>query len=131
MNAAFHDLAITQISPPKSITLKDTETITGKVKVVIQNRGQHTETIEDATMLNNLITLQIESLGLCNAPQPTLNLDKLKPFPVAIKPKGKLTVYYYVNFDCANDPVKGTPDYRFSAIVNRATLGGKRDSNPK
>lgn len=80
-------------------------------------------------MLDNLITLQIESLGLCAAPQPTLNLDKLKTFPFAIKPKGKLTVYYYVTFDCANDPAMGTPDYRFSGTVNHAALDGEEDNH--
>ena len=128
VNEGFRNLAIIKISAPKSVTLKGNGIASiGKVKVVIQNRGQHTETIEDATMLNNLITLQIESLGLCTAPQPTLNLDKLKTFPVAIKPKGKLTVTYDVNFDCANDPTRGTPDYRFKGKVNRVALDGKED----
>ncbi|MBP1697609.1 MAG: hypothetical protein H6Q41_2797, partial [Deltaproteobacteria bacterium] len=38
--------------------------------------------------------------------------------------------YYDVTFDCANNPTKGIPDYRFSAVIDRAALDGKEDVNP-
>jgi hypothetical protein len=116
-NAGIYDLAITGITPPKKVTLSSSApSRTSLLKLKIQT---------------NLITVTVESLGACSAPSPILHAGKpQKPFPIILKPGKTLTVYYDVNFDCANDPVKVTPDYRFSAIVNRATMGGKPDSNP-
>ncbi len=89
------------------------------------------EIIEDATILTNLITLTAESLGACPAPLPVLHAGKpQKPFPIAIKPGKTLTVYYDVTFDCANYATKNTPDFRFSAIVNRTAIDDKDDTNP-
>ena len=131
-NAGIYDLAITGITPPKKVTLSSSiPSKTSTLKLKIQNKGPFEETIEDASMLTNLITVTAESLGTCPAPSPILHAGKpQKPFPIILKPGKTLTVYYDVNFDCANDAAQGTPDYRFSAVVNRATLGGKADSNP-
>jgi hypothetical protein len=131
-NAGIYDLAITSIAQPKKITLSSgTPSKTSLLKVKIQNKGPFPEIIEDATMLTNLITLTVESLGTCPAPSPTLHAGKpQKSFPITLKPGKTLTVYYDVTFDCANYPAQGTPDYLFSAIVNRATLDGKEDTNP-
>lgn len=131
-NAGIYDLAITSIAQPKKITLSSgTPSKTSLLKVKIQNKGPFPEIIEDATMLTNLITLTVESLGACPAPSPILHAGKpQKSFPITLKPGKTLTVYYDVTFDCANYPAQGTPDYLFSAIVNRATLDGKEDTNP-
>ncbi|NMC93531.1 MAG: hypothetical protein GYA68_03335, partial [Syntrophorhabdus sp.] len=75
--------------------------------------------------------LTAESLGACPAPLPVLHVGKpQKPFPIAIKPGKTLTVYYDVTFDCANYATKNTPDFRFSAIVNRTAIDDKDDTNP-
>jgi hypothetical protein len=131
-NSGMHDFAITGITPPKKVTLSSSiPSKTSTLKLKIQNKGPFEEIIEDATMLTNLITVTVESLGTCPAPNPILHTGKpQKPFPITVKPGKTLTVYYDVSFDCANDPAQGTPDYRFSAVVNRAALGGKPDTNP-
>ena len=131
-NAGIYDLAIMGITPPKKVTLSSgTPSRTSLLKLKVQNKGSFPEIIEDAIMLTNLITVTVESLGTCPAPSPILHTGKpQKPFPITLKPGKTLTVYYDVTFDCANDPEQGTPDYRFSAVVNRAALGGKADINP-
>jgi hypothetical protein len=132
-NAGIYDLAITSITQPKKITLSSgTPSKTSPIKVKIRNKGPFEETIEDASMLTNLITVTVESMGTdCLAPTPVLHAGKpQKPFPITLKPGKTLTVYYDVTFDCANEPAQGTPDYRFSAVVNRAALDGKEDTNP-
>jgi hypothetical protein len=131
-NAGIYDLAIMGITPPKKVTLSSgTPSRTSLFKLKIQNKGSFPETIEDAMMLTNLITVTVESLGACPAPSPILHTgNPQKPFPITLKPGKTLTVYYDVTFDCANDPAMGAPDYRFSAVVNRAALGGKADINP-
>jgi hypothetical protein len=131
-NAGIYDLAITSIKQPKKVTLSSaTPSKTSLLKVQIQNNGSYPETIEDATMLTNLITLTVESLGSCPTPRSTLHSGKpQKPLPITVEPGKRLTVYYDVTFDCANDPAKNIPDYRFKAVVNHAALDGKTDSNP-
>ena len=54
-NAGVHDLAVTKITAPKSVILNQTK----RVKVEIQNRGPHTETIQDVAMLGNLVSLRV------------------------------------------------------------------------
>jgi hypothetical protein len=138
-NAGVHDLAITRITPPPPVflTTKNPRR-TLPVRVEIQNRGPYTETILDETMLANLIPLTVDSLGSCPAPTPVLRADKTKPrhpFPLTLKSKHALTVYYYMTFDCANDPVRSTStdpnhsDFRFSAAVHHAALDGTEDSH--
>jgi len=131
-NANIYDLAITSITQPKKIILSSgTPSKPSPIKVKIRNKGPFEETIEDASMLTNLITVTAESLGSCPAPIPILHTGKpQKPFPITLKPGKTLTVYYDVTLDCANDPEKDIPDYRFSAVVNRAAIDGKEDTNP-
>lgn len=131
-NANVYDLAIISITQPKRVTLSPASpTKTSFLKVKLQNKGPFIEIIEDATILTNLITLTAESLGACPAPLPVLHAGKpQKPFPIAIKPGKTLTVYYDVTFDCANYATKNTPDFRFSAIVNRTAIDDKDDTNP-
>jgi len=131
-NAGIYDLAITSITPPKKVILSnETPSKTSFIKVKIQNRGPFPALIEDATMLDNLIAMTVESLGTCPAPTPVLHAGApQKPLPITLKPGKSLTVYYDVTLDCANDPAIGAPDYRISTVVNRAVLDGKEDTNP-
>lgn len=131
-NANINDLAITSITQPKRVTLSAAApTKTSYLKVKLRNMGPFEETIENAAMLTNLITITVDSLGTCPAPIPILHEGKpQKPFPITIKPGKTVTTYYDVTFDCANDPSKETPDFRFSAAVDRAAIDGKADTNP-
>jgi len=133
-NANIYDLAITSIAQPKRVVLSsETPSRTSLLKVKLQNRGPFEETIEDAAMLANLITVTTESLPPATCLEPTIALhsDKpQKPFPITIKPGKSLTVYYDVTFNCANDANRDTPDFSFSAIVDRTAIDGKADTNP-
>ena len=132
-----YDLAVTKITAPKTVILTYRNQVqTKQVKVEIQNRSPHSETIQDPKMLANLVTLTVESLGAsCSDLVPVLR-PPTKPFPLTLKPKKKLTVVFDVIFDCANDGAKSTPmnpgheDFRYVAEVNHAALDGKADTHP-
>lgn len=127
-----HDLAVTNITVPKTITLtaaKPTQTKT--VKVQIQNRSAHSEVIPNATVLAEVVSLDLISLGDCPAPAPVLVPPN--KFPLTWKSKQKLNV----TFDCANDPLKSTAkdpaheDYAYTATVEHSALnGGLADDHP-
>ncbi len=130
-----HDLAVTKIVAPKKVALSvKTPAKTAAVKVEIQNRSPHTETIPSLGVLAQLVTLQATSLGACPAPQPVL--AQKKKLPSVLKSKQKLTVVFSVTFDCANDPAKtsakdpGHDDYTWSARVDHAALDGTADTHP-
>lgn len=134
-NVTVRDLAVTNITRPAVLAFTKSATRkTSPVKLVIQNRGPFPETIADQTMLSNVVTLTVQSLGSCPNPVPT----PVSPssFPLSIPPKGSLTLTYNVTFDCVNDPTRSTPkapnhnDYRFSATVNRVVIDGDNDSHP-
>ena len=134
-NVAVRDLAVTNITRPAVLAFtKSAGTKTSPVKVTIQNRGPFPETITGQTMLSNVVTLVVQSLGSCPNPVPVLTSPS--EFPFTIQPKGSLTLSYNVTFDCINDPARSTPkapnhnDYRFIATVNRAATDGDADSHP-
>lgn len=134
-NADVHDLAVTRIIAPRRVTLTARMPArTVLVKVLIQNRSPHSETIRDLAMLGNLVTLTVESLGACAAPAPVL-VPPSKPFPLTLKPKQTLTLGFAVTFDCANDPAASTPrdpahwDYRYMARVDHSALDGTVDTH--
>jgi len=137
-NSGVHDFAVTALSAPASVTLtKKVTSKTSPVKVTIQNRSLYSETIQDMAALASLVTVTAESLGArtCPDPVPVVSAKQSKKFPVILKSKGTLVVNYDVTFNCANDPAKSTPkdpthyDYRFSAAVNTAALGGPADGH--
>jgi len=135
-NAGIHDLAVTKIIAPSRVTLTAKKpTKTAPVKVQIQNRSPHPETIQDLPMLGELVTLDIESLGTCPVPVSVLRLPQMD-FPITLKPKKTFTVIFDVTFGCPNDPAMttaknpGHSDYRFTASVNHAALDGEPDSDP-
>jgi hypothetical protein len=132
-----HDLAVTDISAPATVALTNKKpTQTREIKVQIQNRSVHSETIGDMDMLDNLVSLRTYSLdtGLC--PDPLVRLaDKQKALPITLKSKQKLTVTFEVTFDCAVDATKrtkrdpGHEDYRYEATANHAALDGRPDTH--
>jgi hypothetical protein len=128
-----HDLAVTKIQAPPGITLKPGKPpVTKIVKVEIQNRSRHAETIPNLATLGAMVDLQVESLGTCPTPIPTLLATKPQTkLPRTLKPKQKLAVAFSVTIGCANDPAKGAghEDYRFTARIDRTPLGAG-DAHP-
>ncbi|MBI2877536.1 MAG: SBBP repeat-containing protein, partial [Candidatus Tectomicrobia bacterium] len=135
-----HDLAVTKITAPRTVTLTRKRPVqTGQVTVEIQNRSPHDETVQTTEMLASLVGLEVRSLPPEICPDPTPVLRQVMPpkkFPLTLKPKQKLNVVFNVTFDCANDPEKSTPsdpdhdDYSYAATVDHAALDGEEDSHP-
>jgi uncharacterized repeat protein (TIGR01451 family) len=129
-----HDLAVISIKAAKSVTLTSKKTSQIKfVRVTIQNRSDHDETIQNLGVLSNLVTLVVESLGT-NCPNPDavfLTGPPQRPLPVTLKPKQKFTVIYNVTYDCANDPAKGEghEDLRYLAAVHHEAIDGLPDNH--
>lgn len=133
-----HDIALTRITAPKSITLTATRSIsTNFIAVEIQNRSPHSEIIPDLATLGNLVSLTVQSTGACPNPTAVLVAGKpQRPLPVTLKPKGKLKVQFKVIFDCVNDSAKTAKtanhsDYSFSASVDHSALDGNADGHPE
>ncbi len=133
--AGASDLAVIKLSVPKSVTLSATKPrVTKKITVQLQNRGAHAETIPDVATAANLVHVDAVSLGACAAPIVTLNASAIKK-PLVIKSKKKAALAFDVTFECANFPGKSTKsspgleDYRFTATVTRAALGGGADAH--
>jgi uncharacterized repeat protein (TIGR01451 family) len=95
-DVAVHDLAVISIKAPKTLTLTGTKTNQTKfVRVTIQNRSPHSETIQDLGVLSNLVTLTVQSLDTNQCPDPPAVLltgPPQRPLPVTLKPKQKFTV---------------------------------------
>lgn len=128
-----HDLAVVEITAPKRMVLTSKKpSQTNLVKVRIQNRSPHEEVISTPDMLKNLLTLTVESLGDCVAPESDLRLKLGKVFPIHLAPKQKLSLSFDVTFSCSNDPQKGTghEDYSYHATVHHEALDGNRDTYP-
>ena len=128
----LHDLAVTKISPPKTVTLTSkTPVQTKQVIVAIQNHSTRPETIQDETMLASLVQLELESLGHC--PAPTATLHRGKPqivLPKTVQKQQKISVVFDVTFDCANDPSRGSghADFRYRVTLNPAAFGTLGDT---
>jgi Subtilase family len=126
-----HDLAVIKITVPKTVTLTAQKpSQTKPVKVQIQNRSPHNETIPDMTTLANLVSLTVDSSGACSDPSRVLQNPGL---PKTLKPKKTLNVEFDVTFNCANDPAKGAghQDYSYTATVNHEALDGNPDTHPE
>ncbi|MBI3770429.1 MAG: right-handed parallel beta-helix repeat-containing protein [Deltaproteobacteria bacterium] len=132
-----NDLAVTKITAPKVIGLSGKKPVqTKQVKVEIQNRSPHAETIPDAAVLGNLVSLALDSVGACAAPVPVFVAGKPQKIPpITLKTKQKLAVLFDVTFSCANDPLKSTTkspghaDYSLHARVKHGALGSG-DADP-
>lgn len=137
-----HDLAVVKIQAPARVTLGGGVTsTTARVKVQIQNRSPHDETIVDAWRLANLVHLTAESLGEeCPDIQGTMVYGPPQvPLPRTLHAKQKLSVLFDVVLSsaCVHDPAKssardpGHEDYRFVATVDHAALEGEADTHPE
>jgi uncharacterized repeat protein (TIGR01451 family) len=130
-----HDLALVSIKAAKTLTLTSQKMSQTKfVRVTIQNRSDHDETIQSLGVLSNLVTLVVESLGT-NCPNPDavfLTGPPQRTLPVTLKPKQKFTVIYDVTYNCANDPLKGAghEDLRYHATVHHEAIDGQPDNHP-
>jgi hypothetical protein len=130
--AEVHDLALVSLKAPKNINLKGAEpSLTKRVKVQLQNRSPHNETIPNLDTLRELVEVEIVSLGLCSAPEAVLIPGPPNVVPRTLKPKQKMNVFFDVTYRCANDPAKGPghEDYRYTARVNHAALDGNPDTH--
>ncbi len=129
-----HDLAVTKILAPKALTrgAADPPSI-ALVRVEIQNRSQHDETIPDLATLGDLVTLTCTPVGSCTPPVAALHSGKpQKTLPVTLKPKQKLKVVFDVPIDCAFNPDKNLQgDYTWSAEVDHAALDTLADDHPE
>jgi hypothetical protein len=130
------DLAITQLKAPKRIALTSKVTNrVSKVTVTVQNASPTAWAITNLDMLAELVALEVESLGDEHCPSPTPQLlPPRKGFPLNLAPRRKMPVVFQVNFDCANDAAPSTrledhADYRFTATLNPAALGGGPDAS--
>lgn len=129
-----NDLAVTKIKAPKTVTLtQNVPARTLRVKVEIQNRSPHAETVPDAATLGKLVHLNVGSDGVtCGAAATILHVGKpQKKLPLTLKSKKKLQVLFDVTIDCANDVAKGAghEDYRVSSLVSHSALGSG-DAHP-
>jgi len=125
-----HDLAVTAIKAPKTITLSaKTPSVTKKASVTIQNRGTVVEQIT-AENITNVVTFEVTSLApaTCVAPVPQLIMPT--KLPVNLTAKKSYTLNYNITYDCANNPGKGTNDFSYSATVNTMAIDGTADTNP-
>ncbi|MEO6029547.1 MAG: hypothetical protein ABIR79_22000, partial [Candidatus Binatia bacterium] len=127
-----HDLAVLAAKVPRRVALtakKPSRSV--QVKVQLQNRSGHAETIATAEALGALVTLHVHSLGPCTDVTPVLRQAPFaKKLPLTWKPKKTLTLVYDARFDCANDASKGTPDYEVTARVNHLAIGNA-DAHPQ
>ena len=132
-----HNLAVTKITPPKTVTLTARSPAqTKQIKVQVQNLGPRTETIRDLTTLGQLVGLEIESLGSCGTPTAVLSAGRgQSAVPITLKPNRGVSVVFDVHFACANDRTggRGHEDFRYRATVHPAALqsGGELPLPPQ
>lgn len=130
-----HDLAVTDVKPPSSVTLSASKPqALKKVTVRIQNQSLHNETIPDLSTLQKVVTLTGNSLGAC--PDLATTLTPPKSFPVVLKPKQKLSLKYEALYTktCVHDGMAGVghEDYRYVATVDHGQLAAhaRLDEDP-
>ncbi|TMA79744.1 MAG: Ig-like domain repeat protein [Deltaproteobacteria bacterium] len=129
-----NDFAVTKIKAPKTVAL--TQNVPAKVvrvKVEIQNRSPHPETVSDLLTLAKLVHFDVGSNGLgCVPPVALIHAGKPQhKLPLTLKPKAKVQVLFDLPIACANDATKGAghEDYRLSAQVFHSALGSG-DAHP-
>ncbi len=133
-----HDLAVVQLTAPKSVVLKTAApSVTTSLTVQIQNRSTHTETIND---LAGLVTVALENLKTsCAPPDATLIIGAPnKATPLTLKAKAKLKIAFAVTFNmsCVPDPAKsstkdpGHEDFRYLATAHHDVIDGNADMHP-
>jgi len=140
----IHDLAVVKITG--KATVKGAAPATAGVAVKIQNRSDHSETI-DSSDLGNGVSTGLVRLSVsvaddddesCNAADVVLDSAKNAALFAGgaklLKPKKKLTVSYLVTYECSNvqplnrsDPSRG--DYNYVATVFHDVLDGNADDH--
>jgi hypothetical protein len=137
-----HDLVVTSITAPASVL--GPGPVTGAVKVTIQNRGDHGETIMPANLgdgvsSGSLVRLIVSVTDDNEQCQPAVvNLDGTKNAALfgsgsaVVSPGKTLTVNFLVTFNCPGALPKKTADsspadYSFSATVYHDVLDGTAD----
>ncbi len=134
VNVVVHDLAVTAIKAPKTLTLTATKTSQTKfVRVVVQNRSDHTETITPG-ILSNLVTLSVISVSNACVNTPVFHVGPpQKTVTVTLKPKQKLNVVFLVTYasNCVSDQLKGLghEDFRYLAHVHHEMIDGEPDNH--
>ena len=131
----IHDLAVVKLKAPKKIALSATTTSkVGKFSVSIQNRGTLTETIPTVEALQELVSVEVETLGTnCASFAATLVTPKAS-FPINLAANKKLTLSYTATFNCANDTAATTKtaahnDYKTKVTINLGAIG-EADTTP-
>jgi hypothetical protein len=136
-----HDLAVTSITAPASVL--GPGPVTGAVKVTIQNRGDHSETITPANLGDGVATGLVR-LGVsvlddnegCLAAGVALDATKNAAMfgggSTVVSAGKTLTINFLVTFNCPGALPKKTADstpadYSFSATVYHEVLDGTAD----
>ncbi|MGE5816699.1 MAG: hypothetical protein ACM37Z_01660, partial [Deltaproteobacteria bacterium] len=140
-----HDLAVTSIAAPASVL--GPGPVIGAVKVTIQNRGNHNETITAANLGDGLSTGLVRlSVSVLDDNEGCLAagvaLDAAKNATLfgagskVVSPGKTLTINFLVTFNCPGVLPKNTADstpadYGFSATVYHDVLDGSADIHPE
>ena len=132
-----HDLAVTDISVPKKVTLRATKpSVTDQVTVQIENRGNHTETISEAQYAG-LVSLTVNALNPVapGCAVPTVALELPKKFPMEVESKKTVSVLFNITYDLQQvcDPDESTSavdhdDYSYFATVHHNVIGATDDN---
>ena len=130
----INNLAVTAFTAPKKVVLSVSKpSVAGKFSVTIQNRSNHTETIANMAMLNNLVTVTLLPIGTntCSLPVIYLVLPKT-PLPIALAAGKTLKLAYTNTFICATDPLATKTvnhnDYQYVVTVHHTAINGQPDS---
>lgn len=137
----LHDLAVTAITAPTSIV--GPGPVNGSVKVTIQNRGNHSETITptnlgDGVSSGSLVRLNVsvtdgnECLPAGVALDAQKNASLFRAGSALLSSGRSVTINFLVSFNCPGALPRGTPDpnpadYSFSAAVYHDVLDGVAD----
>jgi hypothetical protein len=137
-----HDLAVTSISAPG--TVPGPGPVTAPVKVTIQNRSDHNETVTlsdlgvDAT--SGLVRLSVDVIddGSETCVGAGVQLDNatnaalFSSGPKVMIPKAKLTVNFLVTYHCStalSSATSAAGDYSHTATVHHDVLDGNADTH--
>jgi hypothetical protein len=135
-----HDLAVTSITAPGTVT--GPGPVQSPVKVTIQNRSDHNETVTSSDLGNGatsgLIRLSVSKIDIDETCSDALvildpaNAALFTAGPKVLASKAKLTVSFLVTYDCSNPVTKTTSsagDYSHTATVHHVVLDGNADSH--
>jgi hypothetical protein len=123
--AQVNDLAIRSLKTPKQVRIAAGESKAAKVRVEIENLGNHAEPIDDLDQLAELVTLEVTPTGPeCPLPAVALDPKSGKKLPLELAPGKKLKVTFEVTIACT------ATDERAVARVHHEAIDGLPDSLP-